>query len=60
VSNSFTCDCGHIKRVHVNEITRTWLCTDCYITKDKVDSSCYYPWHTFKPNNLKHLERLSK
>ena len=60
VSTNFTCNCGHAKRVHVKEITRTGLCTDCYISLNEADSTCYYPWHMFVPNNLKHLERLSR
>jgi hypothetical protein len=57
VYNNFTCDCGHNQEAHGGELI---ICMDCYKRDlSNPDEVCIYPWHEFKPNNLKHLEQLA-
>jgi hypothetical protein len=51
----FPCVCGHGMDFHIINSSRVWdNCKACHIGPAKVS------FHTYKPDNLKYLEQLSK
>lgn len=65
----YTCECGHIKAYHNNGDTTYGPLAACRLCQDRQyasvmsrngsNISVYYPWHEFRPDNLRHLERLA-
>jgi len=56
MDKDFTCACGHTNGFHLAEPLGTPICIECAYSR--LNSAVYYPWHLFKPDNLRHLERL--
>ena len=42
------------------DVPRCTMCQHEQYSSIESGISAYYPWHLFKPDNLKHLERLSE